>query len=115
MIAPLLIGLHGKEIAVHGNEIAIGMAVTGVVIGAVVVIVYRVVPLVARAIRWARGGPQDMTPQEKADDDKDDEMGMLWWNALTENERAKWSQAAGNTGRAKDAWEAFKRAGKLVW
>jgi hypothetical protein len=56
-----------------------------------------------------------MTPQEKADDDKDDEMGMLWWNALTENERAKWSQAAGNTGRAKDAWEAFKRAGKLVW
>jgi hypothetical protein len=41
----------------------------------------------------------------------DDALGMAWWNALTERERAKWSQAAGNTGRAKDAWEAFKRSG----
>ena len=40
----------------------------------------------------------------------DDEAGMAWWNALTERERAKWSALAGNTGRAKDAWEAFKRA-----
>jgi hypothetical protein len=40
----------------------------------------------------------------------DDEAGMAWWNALTEQERARWSAVAGNTGRAKDAWEAFKRA-----
>jgi hypothetical protein len=40
----------------------------------------------------------------------DDEAGIAWWNALTERERAKWSAAAGNTGRAIDAWEAFKRA-----
>jgi len=40
----------------------------------------------------------------------DDEAGMAWWNALTEQERAKWSAIAGDTGRAKDAWEAFKRA-----
>jgi hypothetical protein len=39
----------------------------------------------------------------------DDEAGMAWWNALTEQERAKWSAIAGDTGRAKDAWEAFKR------
>jgi hypothetical protein len=41
---------------------------------------------------------------------KDDELGVAWWNALTKQERAKWSAIAGNTGRAKDAWEAFKRA-----
>jgi hypothetical protein len=40
----------------------------------------------------------------------DDEAGMAWWNALTEQERANWSAIAGDTGRAKDAWEAFKRA-----
>jgi len=39
----------------------------------------------------------------------DDELGMAWWNGLSERERAKWSAIAGNTGRAKDAWEAFKR------
>src|SRR5260370_35997472 len=39
----------------------------------------------------------------------DDELGMAWWNALSERQRAKWSATAGNTGRVKDAWEAFKR------
>src|SRR5258707_10273073 len=39
----------------------------------------------------------------------DDELGMAWWNALSERQRAKWSAIAGNTGRVKDAWEAFKR------
>ena len=39
----------------------------------------------------------------------DDELGMDWWNALSERQRAKWSAIAGNTGRVKDAWEAFKR------
>lgn len=38
---------------------------------------------------------------------KDDETGILWWNHLTERERAYWANLAG-TGRAKDAWEAFK-------
>jgi hypothetical protein len=41
----------------------------------------------------------------------DDELGMAWWNGLSERERARWSREAGNTGRAKDAWEAFKRQG----
>jgi len=40
---------------------------------------------------------------------RDDELGMAWWNALSERQRAKWSAIAGNTGRVKDAWEAFKR------
>jgi hypothetical protein len=38
----------------------------------------------------------------------DDEAGMAWWNGLSERERAKWSALAGNTGRAVDAWKAFK-------
>jgi hypothetical protein len=40
---------------------------------------------------------------------RDDELGIAWWNSLTEQERARWSAIAGNTGRVKDAWEAFKR------
>jgi hypothetical protein len=39
-----------------------------------------------------------------------DEMGMAWWNALTEQERVEWMRRAGDSGRAKDAWEAFKTA-----
>jgi hypothetical protein len=40
---------------------------------------------------------------------RDDELGMAWWNSLSKQERAKWSAIAGNTGRPKDAWEAFRR------
>jgi hypothetical protein len=40
---------------------------------------------------------------------RDEELGIAWWNSLTKQERAKWSAIAGNTGRPKDAWEAFKR------
>ena len=43
----------------------------------------------------------------------DDELGMAWWNALTEQERARWSTVAGKTGRPKDAWEAFKRSQQM--
>ncbi len=39
---------------------------------------------------------------------KDDEIGMAWWNGLSERERTRWANLVG-TGRAKDAWEAFKR------
>jgi hypothetical protein len=47
---------------------------------------------------------QPMTP--------DDELGTAWWNSLTKQERAKWSDVYGNTGRAVDAWPAFKRGSK---
>jgi hypothetical protein len=40
----------------------------------------------------------------------DDRAGMDWWNSLTETERAYWMAKAGNTGRAVDAWRAYKRA-----
>src|SRR5947209_3196841 len=40
---------------------------------------------------------------------RDDALGMAWWNSLSKQERAQWSAIAGNTGRPKDAWEAFKR------
>ena len=40
----------------------------------------------------------------------DDELGMAWWNALTDEGRAHWSKEAGDTGRAVDAWKAFKRS-----
>lgn len=39
--------------------------------------------------------------------------GVTWWNALTDEERVYWMDAAGNTGVAADAWEAFKRAPKV--
>ena len=42
----------------------------------------------------------------------DDELGMAWWNSLTERERSFWLGVAGNSGRAKDAWEAFKASQK---
>jgi hypothetical protein len=41
----------------------------------------------------------------------DDELGMAWWNGLSEQERARWAKLVG-TGRAKDAWELFKRRDK---
>jgi hypothetical protein len=42
----------------------------------------------------------------------DDEVGMVWWNRLSEQDRAQWAKAAG-TGIAKDAWELFK-AGRAM-
>ena len=38
----------------------------------------------------------------------DDLTGMAWWNALTEKERRYWMRLAGDTGRAVDAWRAYK-------
>jgi len=38
----------------------------------------------------------------------DEAMGIAWWNSLTEQDRAKWMQAAGNTGVVADVWAAFK-------
>lgn len=35
--------------------------------------------------------------------------GMEWWNGLSDDDRKQWAVKAGNTGRASDAWEAFKR------
>jgi hypothetical protein len=42
----------------------------------------------------------------------DDELGMAWRYALTEQDRARWARLAG-TGRAKGAWELFK-AGRAL-
>jgi hypothetical protein len=39
----------------------------------------------------------------------DAELGMAWWNSLTERERAHWASLAG-TGRVVDAWELFKKS-----
>ena len=39
----------------------------------------------------------------------DNAAGMFWWYGLSDQERARWMREAGDTGRAKDAWEAFKR------
>lgn len=38
----------------------------------------------------------------------DAELGMVWWNGLTERARIYWMHRAGDTGIAADAWEAFK-------
>jgi hypothetical protein len=42
----------------------------------------------------------------------DDEIGMAWWNALSDQDRAKWASLA-RTGRAKDAWELFKTSTEM--
>jgi hypothetical protein len=42
----------------------------------------------------------------------DDEIGMDWWNALSDQGRAKWASLAG-TGRAKDAWELYKASTEM--
>ena len=39
---------------------------------------------------------------------RDDQLGLAWWNRLTEQERGHWLRVAGSA-RLKDAWEAFKR------
>lgn len=41
--------------------------------------------------------------------DRDGLKGMEWWNGLSDDERKQWAIKAGNTGRAADAWEAYKR------
>ena len=38
----------------------------------------------------------------------DDEIGMIWWNHISEQERTKWMRLAGDTGVAADAWAAFQ-------
>lgn len=40
--------------------------------------------------------------------ESDAELGMTWWNRLTERERAEWLRRA-NTAVPAEAWEAFKR------
>jgi hypothetical protein len=42
----------------------------------------------------------------------DDEIGMAWWNALSDQDRTKWASLA-RTGRAKDAWELFKASTEM--
>jgi hypothetical protein len=53
--------------------------------------------------------PTSDSPKPDQPTTRDDELGMAWWNALSKQERVKWSAIAGNTGRPKDAWEAFRR------
>jgi predicted nucleic acid-binding protein len=40
----------------------------------------------------------------------DEAAGMLWWNGLSDAERARWAQRAG-TGVVADAWALFKQGG----
>lgn len=45
---------------------------------------------------------------DERDATADDQVGMIWWNALTEAERAYWLKRA-ESARAVDAWRAYKR------
>ncbi len=51
--------------------------------------------------------------REAASTKTDDDAGMAWWNNLTDRERKRWADLVG-TGRAKDAWELFKRADRVL-
>lgn len=39
----------------------------------------------------------------------DDGLGMLWWNRMSEHERAYWCRVA-DSARPVDAWRAYQRA-----
>jgi hypothetical protein len=52
-------------------------------------------------------GHYDITPEQERERD-DAEGGMIWWNSLDEKQREHWMEVAGNTGRAVDAWLAFR-------
>lgn len=45
----------------------------------------------------------------------DEAKGMAWWNGLDDEARAYWMRKAGDTGRAADAWEAFKSTAAQGW
>lgn len=61
----------------------------------------------ADALKAPPHGERNMTDERKPT--TDEAMGIVWWNGLTEQDRARWMQAAGNTGVAADAWAAFKK------
>lgn len=42
----------------------------------------------------------------------DETAGMVWWNSLTESDRAAWLARAGSAVPA-DAWAAYKRLGNV--
>lgn len=41
---------------------------------------------------------------------EDESAGIAWWNSATEEDRRFWMHRAGDTGRAVDAWNAYKQA-----
>jgi hypothetical protein len=45
----------------------------------------------------------------KVVDASDAELGIAWWNHLSDRERARWAALAG-TGRVVDAWELWKKS-----
>lgn len=51
-----------------------------------------------------------VTTQYDREPTADERAGIAWWNALDEADRLQWMQQAGDTGRAADAWAAYKRA-----
>jgi hypothetical protein len=63
-----------------------------------------------RVLSTPRRTASKTNPPDQAPMTPDDEIGMAWWNALTKQDRAKWSAIAGNTGWTKNAWEVFKAA-----
>jgi len=51
-----------------------------------------------------------VNPERDREPTADERAGMDWWNALDEKTRRHWMDQAGNSGRAADAWAAYKRA-----
>lgn len=39
----------------------------------------------------------------------DNQLGIAWWNQLSDVQRTHWMLAAGNTGIVADAWAVFKK------
>lgn len=58
----------------------------------------------------AGGGPTPV-PVTRGSGGPDDVAGMVWWNGLTEAQRASWARQSGGTGVVADVWAYAKRMG----
>ena len=66
--------------------------------------------------RLLEGAPyasiEDMKDEHDREPTPDETAGMVWWNSLTEADRADWLARAGSAVPA-DAWAAYKRSGDV--
>lgn len=64
----------------------------------------------------SRRAPYESIEAMKSEHDReptpDETAGMVWWNSLTEADRAAWLAQAGSAVPA-DAWVAYKRLGDV--
>ena len=69
-----------------------------------------VVPILLGRAPYAR--IEDMKNEHDREPTPDETAGMVWWNSLSEADRADWLMRAGSAVPA-DAWAVYKRSGDV--